>query len=208
MFALCGRPCPQSPRRLAGFFGGTSVCLRKTRRHPVGDPSGKHSRSRFARPAMQPQAAAAPQGPRRSRLASCALKECARSAHKRRQESAAFPGPLWSGDGRTTRPAGATTGSRCLFASTRMCWRKARPASTNPQGRKPGGRVTGVRFLLPIFSLRSQREVGRGPRPRKLLAACDCRSPAIRESRTKRAKRAQAAAGRLQSTGSMPCWRR
>jgi len=69
-----------------------------------------------------------------------------------------YPGPLCGGEVRTTGPArGNRHGCRFLFASTRMCCRKARPHLTRFLGRMPRKRCAGCLFLLVTSLLDKQK---------------------------------------------------
>jgi len=54
--------------------------------------------------------------------------------------------------------SGHRHGCRCLFASTWMCCRKARPRLADFPGRKPGKRGSGVAFLFGYLSLWPRKE--------------------------------------------------
>src|SRR6185312_8269473 len=68
----------------------------------------------------------------------------------------------------------ASAGGRCLFASTWMCCRKARPRLTDLPGRMPGKRQAGWPSLLVTFLLATQEKsdsVAEGDRPLLVLNA-------------------------------------
>jgi hypothetical protein len=79
------------------------------------------------------------------------------SSNSARRRAPLYRGPCAAVRCGRQAPKGESTGRRFLFASTRMCCRKARPHLTHFLGRMPRKRCAGCRFLLVTSLLDKQK---------------------------------------------------